>query len=127
MDAARFDRLTRALGDGATRRGALLRLGGAMALTLLSVQPALAQEPGEDRPGMAGQSGEPDRSDSEDADEQRGRDDRRTGRVPRYGGAGDHDPYELEPGLRRAEPSRHHPESLRALHAVARAYLAPNQ
>ena len=32
MDAARFDRLTRALGDGATRRGVLLRLGGAMAL-----------------------------------------------------------------------------------------------
>lgn len=44
----------------------LTLVGGAVALVLLSVQPALAQDPGEDRPGMAGQAGEPDRSDGND-------------------------------------------------------------
>lgn len=60
----------------------LTLLGGAMALALLSVQPALAQEPGDDRAGMAGQTGEPDRSDGNDRDSRGARQSRRAAAAP---------------------------------------------
>ena len=47
-------------------RSLLSLLGGGVALVLLSVQPALAQEPGDDRTGMMSQAVGTDRSDRED-------------------------------------------------------------
>ncbi len=60
----------------------LTLVGGAMALTLLSAQPAFAQEAGENRPGTTGQAGEPDRSDGNDRGARNSRQARRAAAAP---------------------------------------------